>query len=104
MTTSGTLTWGNSSHRGTRYGLYWAQLCTRFHVYPSRQAVELVRYDWQGFHCPLPDGRWFLSPVSYVLVGEAYSPDLRGEWVSDFDVPALKHYVRAGDPSLIAAP
>jgi len=82
-------------HKGR---LFWARRDTRWDVYPQQEPIELIAHNWEGFWSPLPDGSWFLTPVSYNLVEPAFSPALNGRWgVSE----KLHHYLRAqGDEDL----
>ena len=69
-----------ASVRGKDTKYYWGSVDTRWHVYPQRQTVQLIAHNWHGFWCPLPDGRWFKSPISFVLCEAANMDALRGEW------------------------
>ena len=63
--------------------LVWAQRDTRWDVYPQQEPVQLAAHNWEGWWLPCPDGTWYKSPVGFNVAGEAYTPDLRGEWVHD---------------------
>jgi hypothetical protein len=68
-------------YRGEPTRLLWAKRDTRWDVYPQDEPAQLVAYNWEGFWLPLPDGRWFKAPTSFSVMGDASTPDLRGEWV-----------------------
>ncbi len=71
----------NTPMRSAKY--YWAKLDTRWHVYPQAEPTQLVAHNWEGFWCPLPDGRWYKSPVSFVLQCEADMANLSGSWTEE---------------------
>lgn len=63
--------------------LVWVKRDTRWDVYPSPEPTQLAAHNWEGWWLPLPDGRWFKAPTSFVIQRQAYTPDLRGTWVND---------------------
>jgi hypothetical protein len=68
-------------YRHTPTRLYWGRRDNRWDVYPQEPA-QLVAHNPEGSWLPMPDGRWYKSPVSFVLLEEVNTPELcDGEWV-----------------------
>lgn len=74
---------------------FWASVDTRWHVYPQRQPVQLVAHNYDGFWCPLPDGQWYRSPVSFVCQRDADMATLAGEWRERDRIPMFVPEVAA---------
>ena len=55
---------------------YIGSVCTRWHVYPQRQPLEVIAHDWHGFWALTADGQWFKSPVSYVFAWPIAEQDI----------------------------
>lgn len=49
---------------------YLARRDTRWDPYPSQEPIKAVALDWHGYWERWTDGKWFKTPVSYVLVKE----------------------------------
>lgn len=49
---------------------YVARRDTRWDVYPQQEPEVVVAHDWWGFWERAPQGFWFQTPRSFVLVRE----------------------------------
>lgn len=49
---------------------YLARRCTRWDPYPQQEPVKAVAQDWHGFWERDAGGKWFKTPVSYVVARE----------------------------------
>lgn len=58
---------------------YMGRRDTRWDVYPQREPLEVVAFDWYGCCLRTPEGVWFRSPVAYVLVREISKAEAEGD-------------------------
>jgi len=61
--------------------LVWVERDTTWDIYPKEEPIQLALFNWEGFWFPQPDGSWYKSPVGCIIVGDANTPSLFGEWV-----------------------
>jgi hypothetical protein len=70
-----------------KYGLYWARRDTRWDVYPQREPLQLVKYEWEGFFAPTQDGQWYKTVASFDLARTATEAEIAAaQW--DTNKPA----------------
>jgi hypothetical protein len=97
-----TRTWAElrNMYRNRPAQLLWVQRDTRWDVYPQREPVQLATHNAEGFWFPQPDGTWYKSSQSYLIVGHASAADLRGDWVHESITERCKlwAYHRAAEP------